>query len=65
MHCPHDVRKHSTVAYSGIEHSQGRRIGPEVCQFLRRAFSDFPFLIARINESQVLLSIIEEPDWTS
>ena len=57
----HRVFVLSTDASHSLGDALGRRVGPEVSQFFCRAFGDFPFLIARIDEGQIFLPVVKKP----
>jgi hypothetical protein len=57
-----EPRQHGAVAHASIENVQRRWRRPNVLELLGRAPGDRRFLVARVDERQVLLAIVVEPE---
>ena len=57
-----EPRQHRRVAHAGVEDAQGRRAGQERAELLRRALADDRLLVAGVDERQVLLPVVVEPE---
>ena len=62
MHRAHRVREYRRITHPGIEDTQGRGTWLNMRQFLRHPFGNPPFLIRRIDESEVFQSVIEKSE---
>ena len=58
----HDSREDSRVAHAGIEDAQRRRRRPHVPELDRRALRHRGLLVAGIDEGEILLAIVVEPE---
>ena len=47
-----------SVSDTGVKNAKRRRYGLDVREFMRGAFSHLPFLIARIDKAQILLTVV-------
>jgi hypothetical protein len=54
------VRQHGGVAHAGIEQPQSRRIRLQKIELARGALCDLPFLVRRVDERQILLTVVVE-----
>ena len=62
VHTAHQAREHGCVAHARIEDPQRGRDWLEVPKLLRDAPRDHRLLVARVDEREVLLAIVEEPE---
>src|SRR4029453_10024968 len=62
MGAAHQPSQHGGIAHSRVEDAEGRRRRPQLTELLRGSFRDDGFFVAGIDEGQVLLSIVVEPE---
>ncbi len=62
MHGAHDAREHGAVAHTRVEQAHGGRLGMDVAELARDALAHHPLLAAGIDEEQIFLAVVEEPE---
>jgi hypothetical protein len=62
VHIAHHPRQHGAVAHAGIENAQRRRPWMDLRQFHADPFGHHPLLAAGVDEGQIFLPVIVEPE---
>ena len=62
VHLAHDAGEHGAVSHAGVEHAERRRLGMDVGELQPGAFGDHPFLRAGVDEGEVFLAVVVEPE---
>ena len=62
VHLAHHPGEHRAVAHPGIEDAQRRGLGMNMGQLHAGAFGDHPLLAAGVDEHQVFLPVVVEPE---
>ena len=62
VHLAHDAGEHGAVSHAGIEQAERRRLRMDVGQLQPGPLGDHPFLRAGVDECQVFLAVVVEPE---